>query len=82
MKIPYYSLKDKKLGVFNIAFPAQEGLKKVLVDLERSVKSGEFKYPEDFELWQVGVFDNETALFDTADMPQKLAAFDDKGGVL
>lgn len=84
MIIQQYSIRDLKIGLFNRPFAEANNLTairafKSLVDDPQTLMG---KYPADFELWQVGSFNeqegeftnNQTMLVSGLDLLQKAAS--------
>lgn len=63
-----YAVKDSKIGVYNLPFidthdvRAERSFHAAAEDPNTMIS----RYPADYELWQIGEFDDETAIFTDA----------------
>lgn len=74
MKLKIYSIRDSKAEIFNTPFyqkthgEAERNFRSLVND----DKSQVHKYPEDYALWYLGEYDDQTAKFDTLSQPQHM----------
>lgn len=67
MKIHVFAVRDSKLSQFNppMFFLTHGHAERAFSDMVNDSQAGDlFKHPEDFELYSLGTFDSETALFE------------------
>lgn len=83
MKVRYYSVKDLK-GGFGQPYPysndeiAKRNYRGALLDSKPNMVN---QYPEDFELYFVGTFDDETSKFECPEFPEFICNAATFGGV-
>ena len=71
MKFKVFSIRDTKAGTYNAPFlqysagEAQRTFAKLKSDTNTDVN----KFPEDFDLYQLGEFDNETGKYASEESP-------------
>ena len=72
MKFFVCSIKDDATDSFSVpySFRSESEAHRVLFDSVSNRKSSLFLHPEDFYVYQIGVFDDETGVFDAFDVPQ------------
>lgn len=74
MKLKIYSIRDSKAEIFNTPFyqkthgEAERNFRSLVND----DKSQVHKYPEDYALWYLGEYDDNTGAFQTLDQPQHI----------
>lgn len=72
MQLKIFSIRDSKGEVFNTPFyqkthgEAERNFRQLLSD-EKSLVS---KYPDDFDLYYLGTYDDQTGKFNSLDTPQ------------
>ena len=74
MKFGIYSVRDTATGTYNAPFIAQTNAQAMrqFGDLAQEQNTNVNKHPDDFELFLVGTWDDDTSLLDNHE-PQKLA---------
>lgn len=73
MKVGVYSILDRKAGAFGeLLFFPNDGIAQRAMAEVVAQPSNYSKYPEDFDMYQVGVFDNETGILQPVEV--RLAA--------
>lgn len=74
MVLKAYSIRDSKSEIFNLPFfknthgEAERDFQQLVNDEKSTVN----KYPEDFDLYFLGVYDDNTGVFSSLDTPQHL----------
>lgn len=74
MMLKMYSIRDAKAEIFNTPFykkthgEAERDFKTLVNDVKASINA----YPEDFDLWYLGEYDDLTGGFKTLDTPQHI----------
>lgn len=74
MKLKIYSIRDSKAEIFNTPFyqkthgEAERNFRSLVNDEKSQVN----KYPEDYALWYLGEYDDNTGSFTTLDQPQHI----------
>lgn len=72
MQLKIYSIRDSKGEVFNNPFlklthgEAERDFTQVVRDPKTTINA----FPEDYDLWYLGTFDNVTGRFETLETPQ------------
>lgn len=74
MKLKAFSIRDAKAEIFHApfykgAFGEAEREFKMMVDDEKSKLS---RFPEDFDLYHVGEYDDQTGVFASLDTPKHM----------
>lgn len=75
MLLKVFSIRDQKAGVFNTPFfqksvgEAERNFRELIKD-DKSLVS---KYPEDFDLYEIGDYDDEKGLVISLDTPHHIA---------
>lgn len=70
-----YSIRDDKAQLFHVPFfnkthgEAERNFKQLLVDDKSTIS----KYPEDFDLYYIGEYDDNTGKIETLATPQHIA---------
>jgi len=74
MQHKVYSIRDAKAEVFNLPFfkKTHGEAERDFVTLTNDDKSTVFKFPDDFDLYYVGTYDDETGKILTLDTPQHI----------
>lgn len=74
MELKAFSIRDSKAEIFNTPF-----FKNTLGEAERDFstlckdeKSNVFQYPEDYDLYYLGTYNNNTGCYKTLDTPQHM----------
>lgn len=75
MQLKMYSIRDQKAEIFNIPFfkKTHGEAERDFTELVRDEKSMPAKYPEDYDLYFVGTYDDQTGVTDSLDTPQHMA---------
>lgn len=64
MEINLYAIKDCKMGKFNNPFTAENNdvAKRMLATtmLNKSIENGIYQFAEDYQLFKIGAYDNDT----------------------
>lgn len=74
MKLKAFTIRDTKGEVFNTPFfqkthgEAERSFKSLLNDQQSMVA----KYPEDYDLYYIGEYDDQTGQFNSTDTPQHM----------
>lgn len=74
MKLKVYSIRDAKAEIFNTPFyqkthgEAERNFRAVCNDDKSTI----FQYPEDFDLYYIGEYDDIDGTFDSLDTPQHI----------
>lgn len=72
MQLQVFSIRDQKAAAFGMPFFQKtkgEAIRN-FQELSKDEKSLVAKYPEDFDLYHVGVYDDQTGLVKSLDTPQ------------
>lgn len=74
MELKVFSIRDAKAEVYNQPFfkKSHGEAERDFQELVKDEKSWISKYPEDFDLYFVGIYDDQTGLFKSLDTPQHL----------
>jgi len=74
MELKLYSIRDSKGGFFNAPFiqKSHGEAERTLLTLSKDEKSMISKYPEDFDLYYLGLFDDYTGKSTLLDAPQHM----------
>lgn len=74
MQMKVYSIRDSKGEVFNQPFfqKTHGEAERSFVTLVNDEKSMISKYPDDFDLYYLGVYDDQTGLIQSLDTPQHI----------
>lgn len=75
MKHKAFSIRDSKTGVFNPPFwtPHTGQAMRTLQELANDSKTQIGKYPEDFQLYEIGEYDDELGLMYPREAPHQIA---------
>lgn len=82
MKINLYALRDNKVGTFNPPVKIQNDAAAIRMFgdmVQRDTDSIVGQHPEDFSLWFVGTFDDESGELSQTDLVRSLANGSDFG---
>jgi len=65
MRLNIYSIKDQKAEVYGQPFyqSADGEATRTLHQLTNDEKSMQYKYPDDYDLYRLGIYDDNTGLF-------------------
>lgn len=74
MELRAYSIRDSKAEVFNPPFykKTHGEAERDFTSLVRDEKSQPHLYPEDFDLYYCGTYDDQTGVFKSLDTPQHI----------
>lgn len=74
MQQKIYSIRDSKGQLYNVPlFARTHGeAERIFSELAHDPKTTVAKYPEDFDLYYIGVFDDDTGLIEPQDTPQHI----------
>lgn len=72
MKLKVFSVRDSAGEIFNTPFYARSHgeAERSFTELARDPQSRISKFPEHYDLWLLGSYDDQTGKFDTLDTPQ------------
>lgn len=72
MELRVYSIRDSKGEIFAPPFlkKTHGEAERDFTTLTRDEKSMVYKYPEDFDLWYLGTFDDNSGKFNSLETPQ------------
>lgn len=75
MKLKMYSLRDAKADIFHPPFykKTHGEAERDFTELTRDEKSMISKYPEDYDLFYCGEYDDQTGLVESLKTPQHIA---------
>lgn len=75
MQLRIYSVRDAKAELFNQPFfkNTHGEAERAFRELRQDPKSFINKYPDDFDLYYVGTYDDQTGKIDALDTPQHIA---------
>lgn len=76
MKSKIFCLRDQKIGIYDRPFPAptKEAVFRQLADDVTSGKGDLAKYPGDFDVYEIGMYDSETGVMTGYPAPQHLTS--------
>lgn len=64
MKIPYYAIKDLKIGFHSMqGFPNDDAAKRAFLNAATAPGTVLHQSPADFEFWRIGFFDESIGTF-------------------
>lgn len=74
MELKVYSIRDAKVSAFNMPFykHTHGEAERDFHTLTKDEKSTVHQYPEDFDLYYLGTYDNITGQFQSLDSPQHI----------
>lgn len=74
MELKIYSIRDAKAEIFNAPFykNTHGEAERDFTSLARDEKSNVHKYPEDFDLYFIGRYDDSTGKIQALDTPQHI----------
>lgn len=75
MKLKVFSIRDSKAQIFNQPWFARTHgeAERNFEQLVRDEKSTIYQYPEDYDLYHIGEYDDETGLVTSLDTPKHVA---------
>lgn len=75
MQLKIYSIRDAKAEIYNVPFykKTHGEAERDFAELCRDEKSMVSKYPEDYDLFFCGIYDDQTGLVESLKTPQHIA---------
>lgn len=75
MQLKIYSIRDAKAGIFNKPFYAitHADAERSFTKLSNDKQSMVGEFPEDFDLYYVGIYDDNTGKIEPLDTPQHIS---------